>query len=134
VKLPYPGHDEPHWRLVAGLEVVARFETHAAAAAWYRAKGLPLPSNCMVRDNEPFGVEHTAHPKKDLRTWDLGYWARTRKTGTFLACRAHYLELGAPPVVTEADLVGVFGKVPATRNPPGITSDQYDGLMALAAR
>ena len=111
-----------------------RFDTHVDAAEWYRAKGLPLPSNCMVRGNDPLGVEHTAHPKRDLREWDLGYWARTRKTGTFLACKAHYLELCVPPVVTEEQLVGVFGKVPATRNPPAITKEQFSRLLALGRR
>jgi hypothetical protein len=121
-------------RLVAALEVVERFETHQAAADWYHARALPLPSNCMIRENPPLGPEHTAEPQKDLREWDLAYWKRTRRTGVFLACQAHRLELHDPPMVTKSDLVAIFGKVPATRNPPGITETQFNGLVSLFAR
>jgi len=131
VKRHYPGHDSAHWRLVAALEVAERFETHQAAADWYHAQALPLPSNCMVRENAPLGVEHTAEPRKDLREWDLGYWKRTRRTGVFLACRALRLRLHEPPVVTKADLIAIFGKVPVTRNPPSISETQFDKLVCL---
>jgi hypothetical protein len=53
------GHDESHWRLVAILRVLRRFETHADAAEWYRKRGLPLPSNCMVPGNPPLPLEKT---------------------------------------------------------------------------
>jgi len=131
VRRPYPGHDTPNWRLVAALEVVERFETHQAAAEWYRARALQLPSNCMVRDNPPLGVEHTAEPQKDLRQWELGYRKRTRRTGVFLACKAHCLRLREPPVVTESDLLNIFGKIPVTRNPPRINETQFNKLVSL---
>ena len=69
-----------------------------------------------------------------LRRWDLSYHRRTRRNGAFLACDVEFLSLDNPPVLTEADLFQVFGRVPATRTPPAITEVQYDALHALALR
>lgn len=126
--------DDAHsrWRLVAALEVAHRFDDHRQAAEWYRAKALPLPSNCMVKGSEPLPLDHTAQPTKNLCQWDLGYWKRARANGTFLACNKLYLELSAPPPVEEADLIRIFGRVPVTRNPPRISSDDFNALLALA--
>jgi hypothetical protein len=33
--------------------VVKRFEAHEDAARWYKTRGLPLPSNCVVSGNSP---------------------------------------------------------------------------------
>jgi hypothetical protein len=134
VKGGYAGHPKAHRRLVAALEVVERFETHAAAAEWYRAKGLPLPSNCMVVGNGPFAVEHTTQPGRSLQEWDLVYQARTTRAGVFLVCKASYLELHEPPIILEDALVSVFGRVPGTRNPPAITDKQYAALLSLGSQ
>lgn len=134
VKGRYLGYRDGHWRLVAALEVIERFESHEAAAAWYRKNGLRPPSNCMVRGSTPLGLDHTAHPEKDLRRWDLGYWKRTRLTGVFLVCRALALELNAPPLLRSDDLTSIFGRPPATRNPPGIAEAQFDALLQFLDR
>src|SRR5438552_3680384 len=60
VKDSYPPTAFAHWRLIALLRVVHRFESHNDAAAWYRDRGLPLPSNCMVNGNPCFPYEMTA--------------------------------------------------------------------------
>jgi len=132
VKRAYPGHPGPHRRAVAALEVLEQFESHKQAAGWYRGRGRPVPSNCLVPGNEPLSLDHTAHPMRDLREWDLGYWARTRRNGVFLACRVLFRELTIPPVVTDDDLVAIFGYVPATLNPPRIAAEQFDALLVLA--
>ena len=46
--------------LTAVLEVEEIYPTHEAAAQWYRAKGMTLPSDCMVAGNPPFRWEQTA--------------------------------------------------------------------------
>jgi len=133
VKSTYPGHPRPHWRLVAALEVIERFDSHTAGAAWYRSRGLPSPGNCMVRENPPLGVDHSSLPNRDPREWDVGYWARTRRNGTFLVTKKdRILELYDPAVITEGDLVTVFGKLQATRNPPAIKDSEYAALVAIA--
>lgn len=48
-----------HQRLVAVLRVDEVAATHEDAAARYRAGGLPLPSNCMVKSNASMPVEHS---------------------------------------------------------------------------
>jgi hypothetical protein len=134
IKHRYAGHDTPHWRFVAALEVIERFEKHSHAAAWYQSHSLVLPSNCMVSGNPPLEVEHTAWPKKNLRQWDLGYMKRTRRNGVFLVCKALFLELREPSIVVAGDLIRVFGRVPGTQNPPCITEFEFDNLLALSAR
>lgn len=62
------GDDErrPHWRLAAVLRVVALFDTHAMAAAWYEGRGLGLPNNCVVPGNRALPLTHT-HMRGRLR-------------------------------------------------------------------
>ena len=118
----------PHRRLVAVLDVVERFETHSDAAAWYQSRGFSLPSNCMVPANLPTPYELTSKMFPE-REWDAGYAWRARQSGTFLACRPSYVELQAPPVVSDSDLHAVFDRIPGTRNPGKLDRDLVDALL-----
>jgi hypothetical protein len=111
VKGSYPRADFQHWRLVAMLRVIRRFESHDEAAAWYRGRGLPLPSNCMVEGNAcfPYGMTAGTEARRFgsvadidelLRRWDLSYRLRSRRNGAFLACDAEFLCLDDPPILT----------------------------------
>jgi hypothetical protein len=123
----------PHWRLVAVLEVAHRFETHAEAAAWYRAEGLPLPSNCVVDGNPPLPVPLTLHHGRPHDgAWDDVCVGRAAETGTLLACLPRLVELHAPAVVTQEALLSLFGTVPNTRTPPEISEAALDRLLTLA--
>ena len=119
----------PHWRLVAVLEVAERFEAHEEAARWYRARRLPLPSNCVVDGNPPVPVPLTLHHGRLLDVWDDVCVRRAGEVGTFLACRPRYVELHRPPVLREEHLLALFGRVPNTRTPPEITGAALDGLL-----
>lgn len=121
----YQNFEEPHWRFVAILQVSVRFENHDDAAQWYLGKKLPLPSNCMVKDNPPLSLQKTDLHKKSLEQWDRGYQYRAKKWGTFLACEILYLELYNPPVITQDQMLSIFDRIPATRNPPAITEVEY---------
>lgn len=135
---------EDGWRLVALLQVVNRFESHAEAASWYQDQGLPIPSNCMVEDSKPQPYEYTNQlPPKQVaaritlsedtklavRLWDATYAGRARECGVFLVCRAEYLELHAPPILRRSDFIEIFGRVPGTQNPPSISASAYRALM-----
>jgi hypothetical protein len=129
------GPPTPHWRLVAVLEVLMRFETHAAAAAWYRAQRHPLPGNCVVDGNPPLPVPLTLHHGAlHDDDWDRVCVERAAEVGTLLACLPRYVELHDPPVVTEGDLLALLGTLPNTRTPPEITEAALDGLLALVER
>jgi hypothetical protein len=136
------------WRLVAVLRVVQRFPSHADAAVWYRGKGLQPPSNCFVDGNPPKALEFTngrppkeirargdwrENPDRTIRLWDRSYRARIQKWPMFLACRAEHLELTDPMTVDDAQIVKLFGYVPATQNPPRIDCNVIDVLVALAS-
>ena len=123
--------DEPHWRLVACLRVIERFENHADAAAWYRGKRLAVPNNCMVPGNPPMAVERTLSPRRELRSWNAGYGDRAKSRGTFLVCEAEALNLIAPPKLTTRDFVRIFRRVPSTRTPPKIKPEEYEQLLRL---
>ena len=125
----------PHWRLVAVLEVAERFETHADAAVWYRAQGLRLPSNCVVDSNPPLPVPLTLHHGRlHDDAWDAVCIERAAAVGTVLACTPRLLDLHDPTVVTQDDLLAIFGTVPNTRTPPEITDAALDRLLDLVDR
>lgn len=143
----YAGDQGPGQRLVAVLRVIHRFSSHDEAAGWYARQGCPVPSNCLVDHNppKPFGLttwDAPAEVKKRgavesdfrlaIRLWDRTYRRRVAKWPVFLATVAEFLELIRPPQLREADIVEVFGKVPATRNPPEISCDRLERLVELA--
>jgi len=127
------GTGAPHWRLVAVLEVVARFPTHAAAAADYAGRGLRPPGNVVVDGNPPLPVPLTLHHGRPHDgDWDAVCAARAAACPTVLACETRLLDLEDPPPLTQDDWLAVFGTVPNTRTPPVITEAQFDRLLALA--
>lgn len=134
---------EAGWALVALLSIVKRFESHDAAAEWYRANGFTVPSNCIVPGNAPqpyhltnqmppaavaARVSSEADHERAVRLWDRTYAGRATECGVFLACKADFLELWNPPVLRRSDLLEIFGRVPGTQNPPEITSDHFRAL------
>ena len=124
-----------HWRLVAVLEVAHRFETHAEAARWYRRRRMDPPGNCVVEGNPPLPVALTLHHGRlHEDAWEDVCIARAAEVGTVLVCTPRFLALHDPPVVTQDDLLALFGTVPNTRTPPEITEAQLDRLLALAER
>jgi hypothetical protein len=125
-------HPESHWRLVGVLRVKERFETHAAAAEWYREQDLPLPSNCWVVGNPPIPYEQTVQDSP-WETWDRSYRARARRCPVFLATEPLFLELSQPPIVTEEMLIQAFGRVPNTLTPPAVSESHVERLLTLAA-
>lgn len=134
VKGNYPGYRDSHWRLTAILKVIKRFKSHQHAAKWYESRGLELPSNCIVPGNQPLSLDRTSNQDDwhSVRRWDAVYRKRTKRTPVFLACKATFLELNDPPVVTKELMHDVFGKQQSTRNPPRITEEQYEKLTAIA--
>jgi hypothetical protein len=145
VKGRYEPEQFSHWRLVAILRVIERFESHKQAAAWYLDKGLPLPSSCMVEGNEPLPYDmtigvippnrfgSTSNTDALLRLWDRGYKERASKSGVFLACAADFLELNEPPILTDEAMLKIFGRVPPTLTPPSISESEYAALGVLAS-
>ncbi len=124
-------NEHSHWRLVAILKVLKRFESHKKAAEWYRAQGIPLPSNCLVHGNPPLPLEKTTADKDSLSRWDAGYQLRARKWGVFLACKPMFLELYKPPILRRDTMLSIFGKVPNTRIPPKISDAEYSKLRTM---
>lgn len=129
----YFSERERHWRLVAVLKVIKRFESHSEAANWYRQNNCALPSNCIVDVNPPYSLDKTdRHGNwRDVDAWDRFYRRRVRRCGVFLVCKPLYVELSNPPMISPKYMQKVFGRKPITRNPPSITWEQYDGLLAL---
>jgi hypothetical protein len=142
VKGSYGSVRLPHWRLISVLRVVKRFESHKEASEWYQGRGIPLPSNCLVKGNACLPYDMTNGGDKELRDiadiderlrrWDLGYQKRTRRNGVFLACEAEFLELNQPPILTRETLLQIFGRIPPTRTPPPISEREYAALRNIA--
>jgi len=135
-----------HWRLVAILRVLWRFETHQDAAAWYHAQDLPVPKNCVVEGNPPISLEQTGgvrpldrygdptDPERVVRRWDAGYRQRAKACGVFLLTEPLLIDLLDPVAILPEDL-GIFGgRMPGTQNPPRIDPAVIDQLLELAGR
>lgn len=143
VKGKYDLQQFRHRRLVAIVKVKHRFNSHREAATFYLKQNLPLPNNCLVRDNDPLPFEMTggnfpkefsdiSDERKLIKKWDLSYQKRARKYGTFLVCETEFLELHNPPILTDEDLLEIFGRIPPTLTPPPITGIQFEALSELA--
>ena len=140
VKGNYLSETTRHWRLVAVLEVIKRFESHKEAAQSYLESNLPLPNNCMVTGNVHSSYEMSGGMSADrfggaaddeelVRKWDASYKVRSRKYGAFLACKADYLELYNPPILTDGFMLDTFGRIPPTLTPPPISEEQFEALI-----
>ena len=138
--------NEPHWRLVALLQIAHRFESHAEAAAWYTSQNLPIPRNLIVPGNPPLplcatdGVIPTElgsragelSPEGIIQRWDARYALRSRKFGVVLSCEPFFINISNPPRITLADWHRWHGSVPSTRNPPQISESLWRRLAATA--
>jgi hypothetical protein len=68
-----------------------------------------------------------------IRLWDATYRSRVSKWPVFLATKPEFLELNRPPQLREPHIIEIFGKVPATLNPPQITTHQLQRLVDASA-
>ena len=88
----------------------------------------------MVRGNPPMQLSHTGRTWECLEAWNAEYQDRANRWGDFLACRALFLELCDPPVLS-GQYWRVFktrGRVPCTQNPPTISPAEYGVLRRVA--
>ena len=115
----------PERRLTAVLRVWKLFDSHDAAAEWYRDRGLPLPSNCMVQGNpaKPFAQSHGRDSGAEgCSGWDAGYRRRARLWGRFVVCRVLWRNLDkTAPVVGHEHFDKAFDGVPSLQNPGRMT-------------
>lgn len=131
--------EDLHRRLTAVLRVRHRFPSHTLAAEWFRSRGRPLPSNCLVPGNrpEPLTRSKGLHPPPPCgkrlaahRAWDSRYKRRITNHGDFLVCDCLFRSLGwGAPVALDRHLVDAFGKVPATRNPGELPREQVEAFL-----
>jgi hypothetical protein len=122
------GSKTPHRRLTAVLRVVETFPTHRDGAWWYAERGLGVPSNCLVPNNPPYRLQESAGAcgskkkggcgRPSWKEWDELYQERCRQHGAFVVCDVLFRKLSwSAPVITDEALIGVFGRLPPTRNP-----------------
>jgi hypothetical protein len=138
VKGRYGDHEERHRRLTAILRAVEVFATHEQAAAWYRRQGHRQPSNCMVNGNPPMPLtkSHMHTRYRNVRClgarhdrWDAAYRRRAAQYPQMVRCKVIHRSLWwDAPVVHDADLIDVFGKVPCTQNPGAHPMDLLEPL------
>ena len=138
------------WALVAALEVICVRPSHAAAAAWYSARKLRLPYNCMVKGNPSLPVEKTTglpasgagmqqawnqngRPPDSLAAWNAHYQARATAYPSFVITKAIELRLNDPPVYEAGTLSGAFanGRVPVTQSYKLLSAREFGRVLAL---
>lgn len=120
-----------HWKLVAIVEVIERFETHAAAALWYSKQNLKLPNNCMVNNNPHLSLDETSgFWGVDVNEWNNYYLEKSKTHSVFLVCKSIYTELHNPLTITEKDMELIYGRRnPSTQNPPKLSKEQLNNFL-----
>jgi hypothetical protein len=109
-----------HWRIVARLKVLKRFDSHLAAAAWYRSKIGKVPSNCMVPGNPPLPLNQTSRGASNrapgcgsaaatLKKWNEHYQKRADTIQVFLACQTVWKQLKSPAILTDSTAFRILG-------------------------
>ncbi|RNI22657.1 hypothetical protein [Rufibacter latericius] len=155
VKRRYGSDKSPSNRLIAILQVDWVFPTHQHGKEWFEAEGMALPSNCMVKGNEPYPFDHTAgnfEKALDLRAfmkrdterqqkvgarrvvhWDNNYKYKADNWSMLIKTKPLYIEVNDPVPLHKETLLEIFGgKVPNTRNPKAISLRQLADLAFLA--
>lgn len=137
--------------LIAALEVIRIFPNHQAAARWYRAHDLDVPSNCMVRGNRPAPVPQTRGLPKStdeawklwsksrsgppsLAAWDKGYVERARAFPAFVVTwPIKPPSIHNPRIALDEQIVRALGvnKVPGTQSYKLLTDSAFAQLVKL---
>jgi hypothetical protein len=126
-------------RLVAVLELVRAFGSHADAAIWYRANGFRLPHSCIVPGNDPLPIALT-NPKMtkgtalftDSKLWDRAVYApRAKNCVKCFAATALFLRLDIPPTVTDEFWTQTLGGDPGQRTQSSGLSLERNTFEAL---
>lgn len=122
----YGDIEEEHYRLVAILKVIHRFDNHQSAANWYIEKGLPVPSNCIIPNNPPLDFDHSVHSEQDALFSEEEYNKRVLDNPDFLICEPLKLELDNPPIILKSELEDATGFTPTTLK--GTQNPSYDNI------
>lgn len=134
------GACEAQRHLTAVLEVLHKFGSHEAAAAWYCEQDLPLPNNCLVPGNDakPFYRSHrrvereaNSSDAKTHRQWDRAYHDRAKLHPQMVVCKPLFVDLTwDSPIVTDDDLTIALDHVPGMQNPGRLPLQLLDRLAA----
>jgi hypothetical protein len=140
-KKDFYGEAFKHWRVIARLKILKRFDTHPDAAAWYRREIGKLPSNCMVAGNPPLPLSYTSRGASDcaqgcgstaasLEKWNEHYQKRADTIPVFLTCKAMWKELSSPAILTDAEACRILKSWERVRSrlPIKITGAELEAL------
>lgn len=153
VKGKYTVRKEAHHRLVAVLQVENIFSNHAQGQIEYLSQGYETPSNCIVPGNYPYNFDQTAgdfktkkelngYLRKDANTqfligrrrlkhWDKKYSDKSLKWSCFVKTKILYMNLQDPKPIFVHNFNAIFNKMPNTRTPNKISSNQFTELLKL---
>lgn len=136
-----------HWRIVARLKVLKRFDSHPDAAKWYRVQIRKVPNNCMVAGNPPLPLSHTSRRASNcapgcgsatatLNQWNAHYQSRADTIPAFLACEAIWKELVFPRILTDRNALRILGSLERmnSRLPIKISSSELSALERIASK
>jgi len=136
-----------HWRIVARLKVLKRFDSHPDAATWYRGQIGKVPSNCMVAGNSPLPLSHTSRGPSicapgcgsaaaTLKQWNAHYQTRTDTIPVLLACKSVWKELVSPPILADRNAFKILGSCERvnSRLPIKISPSELSAVEKLAAK
>lgn len=134
-----------HWRVVARLKILKRFDSHIEAATWYRGKVGTLPNNCMVAGNPPLPLSHTTRGGTNcatgcgsiaatLKQWNEHYQKRANTIPVFLACQTIWKQLTSPAILTDQAALKILRSWERVRSrlPIKITDAELEALEKVS--
>ena len=74
----------------------------------------------MVDCNQPLSLDKTAPPRKyktDLDGWNKFYQKRASEHSDFLICKTHWMNLDNAPIMTDENMIKIFGRIHGMQNP-----------------
>lgn len=129
-KKDYYGQNVKNWRVVAILEVEYVMQSHQEAANWYKDKGVPLPSNCIIEGNKRLTINETSvTSEKKIKKFEGGYQQRVKEIPQYNICRKIKSEFETPKIITEQDMKIIFNKIPGTQNPKNLDEQQFNYFL-----
>lgn len=136
-KLASYGNPPAHWKFIGVLEVIDFAKNHNQAEAYYIKNQLPVSQNVICNQTTPFPF-HMTHgisgfptknlsPQNVIKKWNNYYIYRAKNYPKVAITRAwkDTLNLNNSPIITNAIMNNIFGRIPGTQNPPKISYSEW---------
>lgn len=125
-------------KFICIFEVMDKFKSHIDAEKWYKDNNYAIPNNLIVSATNPFPLDKThqlhninkriSDPEEVIKIWNNDYQNRANNNPDVAICKIwnNHLNLNNPPDLSNDNMLEIFGRIPATRNPPTLKNNEWN--------